>query len=103
MFKEIAGVGSLKESGEKMKQDEVTLIYSGVVKKGNQSLVSVRFERKRTSGVDYAEGQVPECRIEKQRGFTADEIAQMEEYLREEKYNIIQKARELNNIKNLLS
>lgn len=86
-----------------MNQEEVTLIYSGVVRKQNQSLVSVRFERNGKSGTDYAEGQVPECRIEKQRGFTADEIAQMEDYLREEKYSIIQEARKLNNIKNLLS
>ena len=103
MLKEAAGAGRLKELGDKMNQGEVTLIYSGVVRKQNQSLVSVRFERKGKSGVDYAEGQVPECRIEKQHGFTEDEVAQMEEYLREEKYNIIQEARKLNNIKNLLS
>lgn len=86
-----------------MDQGQVTLIYSGVVRKKNQNLVSVRFERNGKSGTDYAEGQVPECRIEKQRGFTADEIAQMEAYLREEKFNIIQEARKLNNIKRLLS
>ncbi len=82
---------------------EVTFTYSGVLTKKNKKIICVRFERIGEDGADYAEGQIPECKIDKQKGFTLEEIRQMEEYLRAEKDNIIQKARKLNNIKNLLS
>lgn len=83
-----------------MKQGEVKFTYSGVLTKGEKKFIRVRFERENGVGVDYAEGMIPDCKIEKQQGFSADEIRQMEEYLYGEKENIIQDAKKLNNIMN---
>jgi hypothetical protein len=86
-----------------MEKGEVTFTYSGVLTRNNRKLIRVRFERKGNSGIDFAEGKIPECKIEKQNGFSQEEIRQMEEYLEIEKENIIREAKKLNNIKNLLS
>ncbi len=84
----------------KMQNGEVKFTYSSVLRKNNRNAISVRFEREYPERKDYAEGWIPECKIEQQEGFTAEEIEQMEEYLKKEKHNIIEGARELNNIKN---
>ena len=86
-----------------MEKGEVTFTYSGVLTRNIRKLIRVRFERKGNSGIDFAEGKIPECKIEKQNGFSQEEIRQMEEYLEIEKENIIREAKKLNNIKNLLS
>ena len=86
-----------------MGKGEVTFTYSGVLTRNNRKLIRVRFERKGDFGIDFAEGKIPECKIEKQNGFSQEEIRQMEEYLESEKENIIHEAKKLNNIKNLLS
>ncbi len=86
-----------------MEKGEVTFTYSGVLTRNNRKLIRVRFERKGNPGIDFAEGKIPECKIEKQNGFSQEEIRQMEEYLEIEKENIIREAKKLNNIKNLLS
>ena len=86
-----------------MGNDEVTFTYSGILTRGNHKFICVRFERNRGVKKDYAEGEVPECTIKKQQGFSKEEIRQMEEYLAAEKDNIIVEAKKLNNIKNLLS
>ncbi len=78
-----------------MKNSEVTFTYSGVMTKNNRKWICVRFERDK----DYAEGRIPECKIEKQEGFSAEEISQMEAYLVAEKENIMVEAKKLNNIK----
>lgn len=83
-----------------MRNNDVSFTYSAVVRKNNRNAISVRFERKKPGKTNYAEGWVPGCKIEKQEGFSPEEIEQMEEYLRSEKDNIIQGAKELNNIKN---
>lgn len=86
-----------------MEKGDVTFTYSGVLTRNNRKLIRIRFERKGDSGIDFAEGKIPECKIEKQNGFSQEEIRQMEEYLEIEKENIIHEAKKLNNIKNLLS
>lgn len=86
-----------------MDKGEVTFTYSGVLTRNNRKLIRVRFERKGNQGIDFAEGKIPECKIEKQNGFSQEEIHQMEAYLESEKENIIHEAKKLNNIKNLLS
>lgn len=81
-----------------MKQGEVKFTYSGILNKGLKKIIRVRFEREQEASLDYAEGIIPDCRIEKQLGFSSDEIEQMEAYLVSEKDNIIQEAKKLNNI-----
>ena len=83
-----------------MKQGEVKFTYSGILIKNQKKIIRVRFEREKKLGIDYAEGTIPDCKIEKQQGFTPNEIEQMEAYLVQEKENIIQDARKLNNIIN---
>lgn len=78
-----------------MENDEVKFTYSGVLMKDGKKTVCVRFERGES---DCAEGRIPQCRIEKQQGFSSTEIEQMETYLVNEQMNIINKAKELNNI-----
>lgn len=84
-----------------MAQGEVSFTYSGILNKGHKKIICVRFER--SGGKDYAEGQIPECRLDKSKGFTEEELRQMEQYLQKEKDNIIQEARKLTSIKHLLS
>lgn len=61
-----------------MKKNELKMTYSCIVKKGKQKVVRVSFEREGA----YAEGIVPEGKIEKQKGFTKEEITQLELYLK---------------------
>lgn len=80
--------------------EELTFTYSGVVAKDHRNAVCVRFERKRNGKTEYAEGLLPDAKITEQTGFSAEEIAGLEEYLRENSEDIRKKAKELNNIKN---
>ena len=81
-----------------MKQGEIKFTYSGILNKGQKKIIRVRFERDQEDTLDYAEGIIPDCKIEKQQGFTNEEVKQMEDYLVSEKETIIQDAKKLNNI-----
>jgi hypothetical protein len=54
--------------------------------------VCVSFSEKGKS----AEGYVPSCKIERNNGFTADEVEQMEAYLEENKSLIWEEAKKIN-------
>jgi hypothetical protein len=84
--------------GDKMNQGEIKFTYSAVLNKGEKKIIRVRFERGQAAELNYAEGIIPDCKIEKQQGFSAQEVEQMESYLEAEKENIIQEAKKLNNI-----
>lgn len=79
------------------RDEELTLTYSGVVSKEKRNAVCVRFERKKQG--DYAEGILPDARITDSKGFSAEEIEGLENYLRENSEDIRKKAKELNNFK----
>ncbi len=81
-------------------EEELTFTYSGVVQRDNRNAVCVRFERKRNGKPDYAEGIVPEGRIEKQEGFSPEEIEGLEAYLKANTEEIKKNAKALNQIKN---
>ena len=51
---------------------------------------------------DRAEAILPDCKITKQSGFTADEINQLEQYLTQNKDDIISKAKVISNPLNWL-
>lgn len=68
------------------------IIFSGITSKGTEKRVCVSFSEKGKS----AEGYVPSCRIERNNGFTADEVEQMEAYLEENKYLIWEEAKKIN-------
>ena len=82
------------------KSDAVQFTYSGLLNKNGKKVVSVRFER--DNGKDFADGLLPDCAIEKQQGFSEEEIEQLEVYLMENADDIMTKAKEMSKITNLL-
>lgn len=78
---------------------DIRLTYSCVVSDGKKKMVRVRFDR----DDDYAEGIIPEGSIEKQKGFTKEEVEQLEQYLRKNRKEIIEKAKQITGIKHWFS
>lgn len=92
------GKRELKEYGMNRGTNEsLTMTYSSVVTKDKKRAVCVRFERLHTQKIDYAEAILPECDVVKQEGFTAEEILQLEEYLKANRKEILEKAKGLSN------
>ena len=79
---------------------EVTFTQSGIIKKDGRNAVCVRFERKTKTGLDYAEGLVPDASLIEVSGFTKEEEENLRYYLKENSTEIIARAKELNPIKN---
>ncbi|SOY30276.1 hypothetical protein AMURIS_03002 [Acetatifactor muris] len=78
--------------------DDVKMLVSCVVAKGDKKMVRVSFLR----GEDCAEGILPEGMIEKSRGFTAEEVRKLENFLRVNRQDILKQAREINPLRNWL-
>ncbi len=78
-----------------MADGDVTFTYSAVVPKEGKPYIAVMFERKG----GCAEGSVPACRITKSSGFSEGEVAQLENYLRENKSDIIERAKGISGIR----
>ncbi len=76
--------------------EEMKMTYSAVVAKDGKPVVAVRFER----GTDYAEALLPDCTINKSAGFSAEEIAGLEFYLKRNKKDIGAKAKEITGLQN---
>ncbi len=74
---------------------QMNMLVSGLVGKGENKRICVYFSDKDKS----AEGSIPDCRITSSKGFTNSEIAEIEEYLRENKDHIIEEARKVNPMK----
>ncbi len=73
-------------------QEEIKLTHTGVLNKDGKKTVRVRFEREQNGKTEYAEGIMPACIIEKQDGFSREEIILLENYMRSNKKNILEKA-----------
>lgn len=57
--------------------NELNMILSGITEKDGKKRACVRFE----DGKRYAEGYIPDCKINSQAGFSAEEIKMLEDYL----------------------
>lgn len=79
-----------------MEQGELKMTYSGLLMKDGEKMVRVCFERGKA---DYAEGIVPRGTIEKSSGFTAEEVAQLANYLCENASEILNRAKDVNFLK----
>ena len=79
--------------------DEVRMTYSGILEHNQKKTVRVIFER---GQYDKAEGSVPECKITKSTGFTADEIEQLNSFLASNTNDIMERARLINPLVNLV-
>lgn len=70
------------------------MTHSCILSRGDEKFVRVTFEGNKA----YAEGIVPSGEIEKQRGFTEDEVQQLELYLKLNKEDIMTKAKAITGI-----
>lgn len=77
--------------------EEMSVLVSGMLHKGDKAFVRVSFLR----GKDWAEGIVPDGVIVKSEGFTKEEIGKLEDYLAEDKEQIMKQAKGVNPIRKL--
>lgn len=75
--------------------EEIRFTHSALLSKNNKPYVSVRFER----GKDVAEGSVPECKIERNQGFSREEVLGLEGYLELNAKEILRKAKDISGIR----
>lgn len=85
--------------GEKRQQAEkagdsgaLTMSVSPICPKEGKKVAYVTF----SDGIREAEGEIPTCRIIRNKGFAQDEIVQLEEYLQRELENLKKMASKLN-------
>ena len=74
--------------------ETLNFTYSGLLNRKGKKVVSVRFER--------ADGILPDCAIENQQGFSEEEVEQLEVYLMEHADELMEKAKEMSKLTNLL-
>lgn len=80
--------------------DSITMTYSSLLMKNGKKAICVRFERPSSNGIDYAEAMLPNSGITKQKGFTDEEITQLELYLRVNRDEILKNAKEITGFMN---
>lgn len=76
----------------------ITMTYSSLLLKDGKKAICVRFERDVKEEIHYAEAFLPDYKIQKQYGFSEDEIIQLEEYLKFNKDIILQESKKISNI-----
>lgn len=77
--------------------EEMQVLVSGIIRREDKKFVRVSFLR----GQDWAEGIIPEGKIEQSEGFTKEEIDKLEDYLAGEKAALLEQARLVNPIRNM--
>ena len=80
--------------------EEVSLTYTGIMKRGNDRIVKVRFAR--NGEKDFAEGVIPGGEIEKSQGFSKKELASLSFYLRANTKEIYEKSKEISGLRGFL-
>lgn len=70
----------------------MNMSVSGIYKKNGRKVISVLF----TEGERSAEGYVPEAKIHTNKGFTPEEVAALELYMKSEEKQIFEMAKDLN-------
>ncbi len=103
------GKGGQSRNGKcgRYNMEELKMIISCVVTKGDRKMVRVSFLRgteghsmEKGHSVDYAEGILPEGIIEKSRGFTEEEVVRLEKYMRANRQDILRRAKEIDPLRN---
>ncbi|MBQ6888420.1 MAG: hypothetical protein IJN54_13015 [Lachnospiraceae bacterium] len=81
------------------KANELKFTYSSILfnKKG-EKVVRVCFEKQEAGVRKFAEGVIPEGKIDSSFGFSGEEITQLEEYLKENSADIMLEARKITGI-----
>lgn len=81
------------------KETEMKFTYTGILhNKEGEKLVRVCFEREENGSRQFAEGVIPEGKIDASFGFSEEEIEKLEEYLKENSSDIMLKARKITGI-----
>ncbi len=75
---------------------EISMIISGIINQEDKRFVRVAFSRER----DMAEFTIPDTKLEKNEGFSEEEIAKLIVYLDGNKGDIMEQARLVNPIRN---
>jgi len=73
----------------------LTMTYSSLLQRDGRKAICVRFERSRDNKIDFAEAMLPNSGIIKQSGFSKEEIAQLELYLRANRDEILSHAKQI--------
>lgn len=72
--------------------ESMNMSVSGIYKKDGKKVISVLF----SEGERSAEGYVPEGRIHTNKGFSQEEVAALELYMKSEEKKIFEMAKDLN-------
>lgn len=75
----------------------MNMLVSGITGKGDQKIAYVCFEE----DTRLAEGIIPDCKITKNKGFTDDEVHQLEIYMKDNLAMLKRQAAGINPIKAL--
>lgn len=76
----------------------MNMIVSGVSEQEGKKRAFVRFEE----GNTFAEATIPDCKVTKNSGFTEEEVAALEEYMRQNLAMLKRKAAECNPIRAMM-
>ena len=77
---------------------EITMTYSAILRdKEGRKVIRVQFERDGQTGRELAEGVLPQGVIQRQNGFSDEEIRDLEEYLKRNSDDIFSRAKEISN------
>lgn len=87
------------QSFAKSAAESVRMMVSGCLTRGNQKIVRVSFFRDN----GYADGVLPDAKIEKYEGFNEGEVRMLEEYLRQNSADIYAQAKQVNPMRNLFT
>ena len=79
-------------------EQELNMLVSGIIERNGEKAVCVYFSDKER----FAEGYVPECKVTSQKGFSDEEIADLETYLDANKEKILNEAKLVNPLKAIL-
>lgn len=91
---------NLNDSNRKHEDmSDVNMVYSCLLHKDGKRIVHVTFERTGAAGYEYAEGIVPDGIIERQKGFTKEEVTKLESYLKAHVEEIFSRAKEISGLK----
>ncbi len=78
--------------------EDMETFISGILTKEGRKFARVSFMR----GEEYAEFIVPDGVLDKRKGFSEDEITKLFHYVRENRDDILKRAKEVNPLKNWL-
>lgn len=89
--------GSPKKEEASVLSEDIKMLVTSMIRKDGKAFARVSFLR----DSDWAEGVVPDGRIEKSEGFTEEEVEKLETYLAGEEKMILEQAKGVNPIRNL--